>query len=504
MSTPQYDWLAHHASYAPDSLAQHDLYSGRRFTYRQMHERVQALAGWLRSEAGVQKGDRVATLCHNSSDNNEILFSAQRTGAIHLPLNWRLTVPELEFILRDAEPKVLIHSEEFTDRAQELQRRCSIPLLVCRRDGADSDYESAIAAGLALHDPARLSLEDVWVLMYTSGTTGKPKGAQLTYQAHLFNCINATMKTQLTSDSLGLTYLPQFHVGGICLYAIPLFHLGGAVRVMRQFDPQQAFEQLSRPEEGITHTFGVPTNFLLISQLPGFESARFDHLVSVGIGGAPSPLALLKTWAEHGVLFQQGWGMTETCTIGTLLSRERALDKIGSSGQQILHGELRIVDAQGQDLPAGQTGELLMKGPTITPGYWRRPEVNAKALADGWLRTGDAAYVDDEGFYYIVDRYKDMYISGGENVYPAEVEDVIYQLPGIAEAAVIGVADERWGEVGRAFIVLKAGALLDEAAILDHCAANLARYKVPRSIRFMTELPHNATGKVTKHELPRD
>lgn len=196
--------------------------------------------------------------------------------------------------------------------------------------------------------------------------------------------------------------------------------------------------------------------------------------------------------------------MTETCTIGTMLSRERALDKIGSAGQAVLHGDLKIIDPEGCELPPGQTGELLMKGPTITPGYWRRPEVNAKALEGGWLRTGDAAYVDEEGFYFIVDRYKDMYISGGENVYPAEVEDVLYRLDGIAEAAVIGVADERWGEVGRAFIVLKPNALLDEATILAHCGANLARYKVPRTVRFMKELPHNATGKVTKHELPRD
>ncbi len=504
MRVPQYDWIAHHASYAPDSLAQHDLHSGRRFSYRQMHQRVESLAAWLQTEAGVRQGDRIAALCHNSTDGNEMLFAASRCGAIHLPLNWRLTVPELEFILKDAEPSVLICSNEFADRALELQQRCGIARVVMKGDGDDSPYEAAIAAGLSLAQPVRPELSDVWVLMYTSGTTGRPKGAQLTYQAHLFNCINATMKTQLTSSSTGLTYLPQFHVGGICLYAIPLFHLGGAVMVMRQFDPQACFDLLSRPESGVTHTFGVPTNFLMMSQLPEFESARFDHLVSVGIGGAPSPVALLRRYAEKGVLFQQGWGMTETCTIGTLLSKARALDKIGSSGQQIAHGDLKIVDPQGQTLPAGQVGELLMKGPTITPGYWRRPEVNQTALADGWLRTGDAAYVDEEGFYFIVDRYKDMYISGGENVYPAEVEDVIYQLPGIAEAAVIGVADERWGEVGRAFIVLKPDALLSEDAIVEHCTRNLARYKVPRSIRFMRELPHNATGKVTKHELPRD
>jgi fatty-acyl-CoA synthase len=226
--------------------------------------------------------------------------------------------------------------------------------------------------------------------------------------------------------------------------------------------------------------------------------------VSVGIGGAASPIALLKLYADKGVLFQQGWGMTETCTIGTLLSKTRALDKIGSSGQQVLHAELKIVDDQGRDLPPNQTGELLIKGPTVTPGYWRRPEANKTTLVDGWLHTGDAAYVDDEGFYYIVDRWKDMFISGGENVYPAEVEDTLYRLPQVAEAAVIGIADEKWGEVGRAFIVLKEGAMLNIDDVLEHCGRNLARFKVPKTVRFLKELPHNATGKVTKHALPRD
>jgi fatty-acyl-CoA synthase len=504
MDVQQYDWIAHHASYAPDSLAQQDLHSGRSFTYSQMHRRVEALAGFLQTDAGVQPGDRVATLCHNSTDNNEIIFAAPRIGAIHLPLNWRLAVPELEFILNDAEPRVLFYSEEFSEQAAELKRRCKIPVTLLKRDGADSDYERAIAANRALGQRHRPRHDDVWVLMYTSGTTGRPKGAQITYGAQFFNAVNATMKTDLTSRSKGLTYLPQFHVGGICLYAMPCFHLGAPLVIMRQFDPQHALDLLGNPASGITHVFGVPTNFLFMSQLPGFEAARFDHLVSVGIGGAASPLSLLKLYADKGVLFQQGWGMTETCTIGTLLSKTRALDKIGSSGQQVLHAELKIVDDQGRDLPPNQTGELLIKGPTVTPGYWRRPEANKTTLVDGWLHTGDAAYVDDEGFYYIVDRWKDMFISGGENVYPAEVEDTLYRLPQVAEAAVIGIADEKWGEVGRAFIVLKEGAMLNIDDVLEHCGRNLARFKVPKTVRFVKELPHNATGKVTKHALPRD
>lgn len=504
MDIQHYDWIAHHAAYAPDSLAQEDLYSGRAFSYLQMHQRVDALAGWLQQHAGVKPGARVATLCHNSTDNNEIMFAAPRTGAIHLPLNWRLAVPELEFILNDAEPQVLIYSEEFSDKVADLAERCSIPFMLLKREGTDSEYERAIAQGIAPDPRLRPELDDVWVLMYTSGTTGRPKGAQITYRAQFFNTVNATMLAELTRRSKGLTYLPQFHVGGICLYAMPCFHNGGTVAVMRQFDAQACLDLLANPASGITHTFGVPTNFLFMSQLPDFERARFDHLVSVGIGGASSPISLLQTYADKGILFQQGWGMTETCTIGTLLSKERALDKIGSSGQQVLHADLKIVDELGRTLGPNQTGELMIKGPTVTPGYWRRPDANATALVDGWLHTGDAAYVDDEGFYFIVDRWKDMFISGGENVYPAEVEDVLFRLPGVAEAAVIGIADEKWGEVGRAFVVLKEGASLNEDDVLEHCHRNLARFKVPKQIRFIGELPHNATGKVTKHALPRD
>jgi fatty-acyl-CoA synthase len=364
-----------------------------------------------------------------------------------------------------------------------------------------AEFGSAGRAPAARHRP---TLDDVWVLMYTSGTTGRPKGAQITYRAQFFNAVNATMLTELTRSSKGLTYLPQFHVGGICLYSMPCFHLGGPVAIMRQFDAQQALDLLSQPDSGITHVFGVPTNFLFMSQLPGFEAARFDHLVSVGIGGAASPIALLELYAAKGVLFQQGWGMTETCTIGTLLSKERALDKIGSSGQQVLHTDLKIIDDAGRELPPGKTGELMIKGPTVTPGYWRRPDANRTALVDGWLHTGDAAYVDEEGFYFIVDRWKDMFISGGENVYPAEIEDALYRIPDIAEAAVIGIADDKWGEVGRAFIVLKAGSRLNADDILEHCARNLARFKIPKTVRFLADLPHNATGKVTKHALPRD
>ncbi len=241
-----------------------------------------------------------------------------------------------------------------------------------------------------------------------------------------------------------------------------------------------------------------------MSQEPGFAAADLGHVQSIGIAGAAAPLALLETYAAKGIYLQQGWGMTETTTIGPMLSKEKAFEKIGSSGQVVLHAEIRILGEDDRDVAPGEVGEIVIRGPIVTPGYWNRPEANQTAYIDGWFRTGDAARVDEEGFYTIVDRWKDMYISGGENVYPAEVENIIYKLDGVLEAAVVGVPDQKWGEVGRAFVVLKAGANLGAEAIVGHCRDHLAKFKVPVEVRFLDDLPHNATGKIMKHKLPRE
>lgn len=503
MTYPAYDWIAHHARVSPGSLACVDLHSHRRFTYAAMDRRVDACANWLRG-LGIGKGDRVAMLAHNTTDHFEVEFACRRTGAIFLPLNWRLAVPELEYITGDADAKVLIVGAEFRDQGAAVARTVGTPHVAGIADGADSDYERALArsTGKAAIEP--LTHDDTWALVYTSGTTGRPKGARITHGQTVFNGIHGVMTSEVTSRSVGLTFLPLFHVGGLQLYANINFHIGATTVVMRTFDPQHFLDLLSDPELGITHAFGVPTNFLFASQLESFARADLSRLVTIGVGGAASPQALLETYAERGIILQNGWGMTETCTLGTLLSKDRALEKIGSTGQAVMHTTIRIADPDGNACGPDQVGELWIKGPSITPGYWNRPDANRDSFTDGWFHTGDAARMDDEGFVTIVDRYKDMYISGGENVYPAEVENVIYQLDGVTEAAVIGVADDRWGEVGRAFIVRKPGANLTEEAIIGHCADNLAKFKVPKSVRFTEELPHNATGKITKHLLPRD
>jgi len=292
-----------------------------------------------------------------------------------------------------------------------------------------------------------------------------------------------------------------FHVGGLFLMANFIFHAGGHNVLMRCFDAGQALQLLADKKLRVTHTFGVPTNFVMMAELPAFSEADLSHVACMTVGGAPSPLALLETYADRGIGLQQGWGMTETATLGTMLAAADAQRKIGSAGRAVMHAELTILDEAGMPVSTGAVGQLAIRGPTVTPGYWQQPDATAAAFADGWFLTGDAARCDEDGFYFIVDRWKDMYISGGENVYPAEVESVLSGIPGVVEAAVIGVPDPKWGEVGFAFIVLRDGTTLTAEQVNEHCATLLARFKLPKHIRFVDAIPHTAAGKIAKPEL---
>ncbi len=499
MATRAYDWIAHYARTTPQQLAVVDLHEHRPLTYRAFDERCDRLAGWLRS-AGVGRGDRAAILAQNCSDVFELQFACGRLGAIFVPLNWRLTVPELSFILGDATPRVLIHDPEFAESAQALARVVE-GMRLLTRGGAASDYERALAGAdpLPAHEP--VTLDDVSTIMYTSGTTGHPKGAMITHGMTFWNAVNLGMPGEVGFSSVLLTVLPLFHTGGLNCYANPVLHAGGTVRIPRAFEPGEALRMIGDPEVGLTHFFGVPAHYQFMLQHPDFERTDFSRLRIAGVGGAPMPVPLLEAWQARGVPVVQGYGMTETSPSVLVLDRRDAVRKAGSAGRPVLHTETRVVDEHGNDVPPGTMGELWVRGPNVTPGYWQRPDANRTSFTDGWLHTGDAARVDEEGFYYIVDRTKDMYISGGENVYPAEVENVLYRIPELAEAAIIGVPDERWGEVGKAIVVVKPGRTLTAQQVLDHCSENLARYKLPRYIEFVEALPRNATGKVHKPTL---
>ncbi|MEZ5340901.1 MAG: long-chain fatty acid--CoA ligase [Acidimicrobiales bacterium] len=367
---------------------------------------------------------------------------------------------------------------------------------------ASSDYEQAVARfdGESV-DRVDLTHDDLITIMYTSGTTGLPKGAMITHGMNFWNAVNLGIPAGVGLDTVHLNVLPLFHTGGLNCYSNPVLHAGGTVVLLKGFDPGETLQVLGDPAQGITHFFAVPAPYQFMMQHPDFADTDLSRLRIAGVGGAPCAQTIMDTWFERGVSLAQGFGMTETSPACIFLDPGDALRKIGSTGKPLLHTEARIVNEMGEDCGPDEIGELWVAGPNITPGYWNRPDATADAFEGRWLKTGDAARMDDEGFYFIVDRWKDMYISGGENVYPAEIENVLYQLPQVAEAAIIGIPSDKWGEVGLAVLALKPGATLDRATVIEHCVSRLAKFKIPSDIAIVDALPRNATGKVLKRDL---
>jgi len=503
MDVKHYDWLARHAARVPGKLAAIDLASGRRFTYGEFNERTGRLAQFLAHGAGIGRGERVGALAHNSTDLFEMQFACAKLGAIFVPFNWRLTAAELEYIIGDAAPKVVFHDPEFAETLQSLQKAAGAELLVETSGlGEPSPYEDAIATADEEAIAVEVTHGDTWSILYTSGTTGRPKGAMLSYGVTFYNAINAAMAARITSDSVNHDVLPLFHTAGLNLYANPVFHAGGTVLVGREFDPGEVLAMIGDASLGITHFHGVPAHFLFMSQHPDFERTDFSHIELAAVGGAPIAVSLLDTYAERGLDIAQAYGMTEVGPCALMQPLGDVAAKRGPVGKPVMHVEARIVDPEGQDVTPGDIGELWFKGPIVIPGYWGRPDADAETFTDGWLHTGDAARIDEDGDYYIVDRWKDMYISGGENVYPVEVENTLAAHPAIFEAAVISRPDERWGEIGHAIVRLIEKKTATAEEITSFCSNTLARYKIPKSVEFTDEpLPRTASGKLLKRQL---
>ena len=501
-SVRAYDWISHHSAQRGGREAVRDLGTGRSFTYADLDRRADAMAAQFAS-LGIGRGDRVAVLAHNGVEFFDIQFACARTGSICVLLNWRLTVTELEFMINDSTPTLIIHDSTFADTATELQKRCGTETALCiDSTGGPNPYEEIITSFTG--QPVtreELTHDDVISIMYTSGTTGHPKGAMITHGMNFWNSVNLGIPAGLSMETVHLNVLPLFHTGGLNCFCNPVLHVGGTVVILRTFEPGEALRVLGDPAHGITHFFAVPAPYQFMMNHPDFETTDLSRLTTAGVGGAPCALTIMEAWAGKGVLMMQGFGMTETSPGCIFLDSSHALTKIGSTGKALLHTEMRIVNDDGGDCGPNEIGELWVAGPHITPGYWNRPDATADTFEGRWLKTGDAARTDDEGFVYIVDRWKDMYISGGENVYPAEVENVLYQLPGVAEAAIIGVPSEKWGEVGLAVLSLKPGATIDRATVVEHCVGRLAKFKIPHDIAIVDVLPRNAGGKVLKREL---
>lgn len=499
-----FDLLAHRARVTPHKPALEDLASGTRYNYAGFNDQAARFAAAATTHWGLSPGDRVAWLGHSRAEFFVMLFGCAKAGLILVPLNWRLAVPELQALLADCTPRALIFDDEFRDVAPVLQEDGPGLTLISVDHGhaRARDYDRDLAATEPDPGPHPEGDPDTpWYLLYTSGTTGRPKGVIQTFRMMLANYLNIGLAVELTGRDTLLNVLPLFHTAGINLYSSAIFMVGGEVLVARQFDADVALDVLA---SRATVFFGVPAVYQALLDHPRFTGSRVANVRSWGCGGAPLSLPVARRYVEEGIHVRTGMGMTETGPTVFLLDEADVLEKTGSVGRPQLLTEVRIVSAGGEDLPAGEAGELLIRGPNVTPGYWNRPDATREAIDDdGWLHSGDVARCDEDGCYYIVDRWKDMFISGGENVYPAEVEKVLIEHPDIAEVAVIGIPDERWGEVGKAFLVPRddSQAAPDPGELNRFCRQYLAAYKVPREFAVVDALPRNALGKVTKQVL---
>lgn len=494
MIAPVIDAIRNHAAAMPNRLAVGCAETGRRWSWAALDAAVDQAAAWLVSRLGPSSGARVATLARNHPFQVILQHACSRAGAIFVPFNWRLAQAEIAQLMADAGPRILFHDAEFKvpETTAELHLLSALEVLGTPGTHAPAD--------------ARNGWDDTMTLLYTSGTSGRPKGVIYTEANAFWGPCNFALGSMVSFESVFLCDMPLFHTAGLFAAARVPIWAGASVWISAGFSPEKTIARMADKSLGITHYFSVPQMATVIWQHPDFTPEKLQGLRMYVTGGAPNPKAQVDRFARAGIRFSDGFGMTETGSNFAMPVHDvdRLIAKAGSCGLPLLSVQTRIVDDEGHDVPRGETGELWLRGPSISPGYWNQPEATAKAFKDGWFRTGDAALQDDDGFFYIVDRKKDMYISGGENVYPAEVEAVLAELTDIAEAAIIGVPDERWGETGRAFIVLKPGATLTAEAIQAHCLSRLAKFKVPARVVITTTIPRTASGKVQKHLLPRD
>jgi fatty-acyl-CoA synthase len=502
------DWVARNAGHRPDSLALGCAEDGRTVTWAQLDARVGRLATVL-AELGVGTGDRVALVSENDPRVFETQFAAMRLGALFVPLNWRLTVHEMAEICVDAEPAVLVHDDTWAQAGAEIAakagtaRRLAWSMSPGNDHGADTDYEPAVAAA-GYRPPARdLGLDAPTHILYTSGTTGRPKGALSTNSTLIWQALNTAHVTGFAErDCHQLNQMPLFHAGGLHVMANPILYFGGAVTTITRFVPDRILSLLTGMTPRITHMAAIPLMYQAIADQPGFDAADLTHVRHLVVAGAIATPELIDLYAGRGLPLQPQYGGTEMGPMAFGLDDEaNRLDKAraGSSGRRAFHTDVRLVDSQGNEVPDGQTGEIWLRGPSVTIGYWRKTRDDF--FTGDWFRTGDAARRDAEGFYYLAGRTKEMYKSGGENVYPAEVENVLSLHPDVADLAVVGVPDERWGEVGLAVVVPAPGAQPTLEDLHTFAAEKLARFKLPKSLVLVDDLPRNVTGKVSRDTL---
>lgn len=519
------DWLGRRAALTPDAIALVDaLHQNREITYQAFAEKTHQTCQLLLM-LGVRMGDRVAILAQNRVEWLELWFACGRIGAVLQALSWRLTAGELKGLVQEAEPVLLWYGAELTPLAEALHallvtqpvdtpgsagERVSIPrfLSIDAPPGRGAALSDACWLGeradLPTAAPPEIALtaESPWVLCYTGGTTGLPKAAVLTHGAMTWNAVNTVVSWGLTANDKTFLNAPLFHTGGMNVLTLPLIHVGGTSIVCQSFDAGQVFDFIT--QRRISVFFGVPTMFIALQQHERWHSTDFSSLRWVISGGAPCPQPVFAAFFEKNVEFKTGYGLTEAGPNNFWLPAAEVRLSPGAVGYPLFHVDALLVDEAGRPANAGEVGELWLRGPHLCAGYFKRPAETEKTFVDGWLHTGDLARRDEAGRFTIVGRLKDVIISGGENLYPAEIESVLAGHPAVAEVAVIGVADARWGEVGRALVVVRPAHMLTEQELLTFARAHMARFKVPQSIRFVDSLPRTGAGKVDKKKLSEE
>jgi fatty-acyl-CoA synthase len=497
------DILGERARLSPEAIGFVDVWTGARLTYREMDARAQSAARVLRDGLGLQPGDRVGILSHNRLEFLDAVFAAAKSGCTLVPLSTRLTAHELTAIIEDSGMRVLLYESAFDPVVASLESRLALEAWV----GIDASTQATASWPALLSGSGRagfprhpVSPESPVALLYTSGTTGRPKGVIIPHRMFAWNAYNTAICWQLRDDDVSPVYTPLYHAGGLSAFMLPIVAAGGRVVLHRQFDAEEIWRTMAA--EGCTVVLGVPTTWKLLMEAPGFAAADLSRVRWFISGGAPLPEFVADAYRRRGVVFKQGYGLTEVGVNCFAMSAEESVHKAGSIGRPMMMTEARVAGDDGQALEVGEVGELWLRGPHVCGGYWNAPDATAAVLdADGWFHTGDMARADGDGFFYIAGRRKDMFISGGVNVYPAEIEAQLLQHAAVADAAVVGAPDPRWGEVGIAFVVVRAPVLDEE--LLAFLEERLARYKLPRRIVRLDELPRTPYGKVVKPDLLR-
>lgn len=493
----QTDWLKKWAEYTPSRMFLREHNTDVQWTYSDFNDRVNYLAAYLQDEIKINRGERIAVYSKNRAEYVLLFFACIKIGAIIVPLNFRLMPGEVDTLISDADPVLFLYEKEYEQQIQNIESLKAIKLKKNFNDLSPFLFNNASPVHFT---PKHLFTEDDPVMiLYTAGTTGLSKGVIINHRMLFWNAVNTGLRLDLNSNDHTQSFAPFFHTGGWNVLFTPFVLHGASHTILTGFDANMILQLMEK--EKATILFGVPTMLQMMADSPNFENVDLSSVRYAIVGGAPMPLPLINKWHEKGIFIRQGYGLTEVGPNCFSLHQDDAIRKRGSIGFPNFYVDAKIMNDKGKECGIGEVGELWMHSPVVTPGYWKKEKETSESITDGWFHTGDLMKRDEENYFYVVDRKKNMYISGGENVYPAEIEKFLYTNPGIKEVAVIGIPDDKWGEVGKAYVVLNGSVSMTENDVLNFSAGNLAKYKIPKFVEFLEELPKNDAGKINKKEL---